>query len=100
MIHHWKINNPDYRELQCKKRFEMVQKAWDEQKAEKDQKEAAEKRHEEIRIRVEAEKALRQEEVERKEQRDREQKIGNSVFHLHAYLVYKPRSKSGTSRLF
>merc|ERR1711953_372325 len=35
MLQHWRINNPEYRELQCKKRFEMVQKAWDVQKAEK-----------------------------------------------------------------
>ena len=77
MIHHWKINNPDYRELQCKKRFEMVQKAWDEQKAQKDAKELAEQRHEEIRLRVEAEKSLRQDEQERQEQKDKEQKIEN-----------------------
>ena len=44
--------------------MEMIQEAWDEQKAKKDQKEAAEKRHEEIRICVEAEKTHRQEEVE------------------------------------
>ena len=64
-----------FRELQCKKRFEMVQKAWDEQRAEKDKKEAAEKRHEEIRIRVEAEKAMRQDEQERQERRDQAEKI-------------------------
>jgi len=77
MVHHWKINNPDYRELQCKKRFEMVQKAWDEQKAQKEAKELAEQRHEEIRLRVEAEKSLRKDEQERQEQKDKEQKIEN-----------------------
>ena len=97
MLQHWKINNPEYREvfpyvpkscilydsslsdhmfcinvlrlwisiklfscfllqLQCKKRFEMVQKAWGDQKVEKEERESAERRQEEIRIRVEAEK--------------------------------------------
>ena len=55
----------------------MVQKAWDEQKAQKEAKELADQRHEEIRLRVEAEKSLRKDEQERQEQKDKEQKIEN-----------------------
>merc|ERR1712018_341716 len=44
MLQHWRINNPEYRQLQCKKRFEMVQKAWDEQRTGKQRIEEAEKR--------------------------------------------------------
>lgn len=62
-------------QLQCKKRFEMVQKAWDSQRAEKQQIEESEKRQEEIRIRVEAEKALRSENEEREAQRQRQRQI-------------------------
>lgn len=75
MLHHWKINNPEYRELQCKKRFEMVQKAWDDQLSKKKEIEEAERRQEEIRLRVEAEKELRKDAEEKDRQREREQKI-------------------------
>lgn len=75
MLQHWKINNPDFRELQCKKRYEMVQKAWGEQKLEKEAKEEAEHRIEEIRLRVEAEKAFRQEEEAKDKERKREQQV-------------------------
>jgi len=77
MLQHWRINNPEYRQLQCKKRFEMVQKAWDEQRTEKQRIEEAEKRQEEIRLRVEAEKALRQENDEREAQKEREKRISD-----------------------
>jgi len=77
MLQHWRINNPEYRQLQCKKRFEMVQKAWDEQRTEKQKIEDAEKRQEEIRIRVEAEKALRQENDEREALKEREKKVSD-----------------------
>jgi len=77
MLQHWRINNPEYRQLQCKKRFEMVQKAWDNQRTEKERIEDAEKRQEEIRIRVEAEKALRQESDEREVQIGREKRISD-----------------------
>jgi len=77
MLQHWRINNPEYRQLQCKKRFEMVQKAWDEQRTEKERIEDGEKRQEEIRIRVEAEKALRQENDEREAQKERAKKISD-----------------------
>lgn len=77
MLQHWRINNPEYRQLQCKKRFEMVQKAWDNQRTEKERIEDAEKRQEEIRIRVEAEKALRQENDEREAQIGREKRISD-----------------------
>ena len=75
MLQHWKINNPEYRELQCKKRFEMVQKAWDVQKAEKQEMEDGQRRQEEIRLRVEAEKTLRQESEDREAQREKERQV-------------------------
>ena len=55
----------------------MVQKAWDNQRTEKQRIEDAEKRQEEIRIRVEAEKALRQENDEREAQIGREKRISD-----------------------
>lgn len=55
----------------------MVQKAWDNQRTEKQRIEDAEKRQEEIRIRVEAEKALRQENDEREAQIGRENRISD-----------------------
>jgi hypothetical protein len=55
----------------------MVQKAWDNQRTEKQRKEDAEKRQEEIRIRVEAEKALRQENDDREAQIGRENRISD-----------------------
>ena len=55
----------------------MVQKAWDEQRTEKEKIEDAEKRQEEIRIRVEAEKALRQENDEREALKEREKKVSD-----------------------
>ena len=55
----------------------MVQKAWDNQRTEKQRIEDAEKRQEEIRIRVEAEKALRQENDERETQIGRENRISD-----------------------
>ena len=55
----------------------MVQKAWDEQRTEKQRIEEAEKRQEEIRLRVEAEKALRQENDEREAQKEREKRISD-----------------------
>ena len=55
----------------------MVQKAWDNQRTEKERIEDAEKRQEEIRIRVEAEKALRQESDEREVQIGREKRISD-----------------------
>jgi hypothetical protein len=55
----------------------MVQKAWDNQRTEKERIEDAEKRQEEIRIRVEAEKALRQENDEREAQIGREKRISD-----------------------
>ena len=55
----------------------MVQKAWDNQRTEKQRIEDAEKRQEEIRIRVEAEKALRQENDERGAQIGREKRISD-----------------------
>ena len=55
----------------------MVQKAWDDQRTEKQKIEDVEKRQEEIRIRVEAEKALRQENDEREAQKEREKKISD-----------------------
>ena len=55
----------------------MVQKAWDNQRTEKQRIEDAEKRQEEIRIRVEAEKTLRQENDEREAQIGREKRISD-----------------------
>ena len=55
----------------------MVQKAWDNQRTEKQRIEDAEKRQEEIRIRVEAEKALRQENDDREAQIGRENRISD-----------------------
>ena len=55
----------------------MVQKAWDNQRTEKRRIEDAENRQEEIRIRVEAEKALRQENDEREAQIGRENRISD-----------------------
>ena len=75
MLQHWRINNPEYRQVQCQKRYEMVQKAWDEQRIEKEKAEDAEKRAEEIRIRVEAEKTLRKESEEKEAQREKERQI-------------------------
>ena len=75
MLQHWRINNPEYRQVQCQKRYEMVQKAWDEQRVEKEKAENAEKRAEEIRIRVEAEKTLRKDSEEKESQREKERQI-------------------------
>ena len=75
MLQHWRINNPEYRKVQCQKRYEMVQKAWDEQRIAKERAEEAEKRQEEIRIRVEAEKTLRKDTEERESQREKDRQL-------------------------
>jgi len=60
MLQHWRINNPDYRELQFKKRQEMVQKAWEEQVEEKQEREKVEK------IKAEEDRLREEEELKRK----------------------------------
>jgi len=60
MLQHWRINNPDYRELQFKKRQEMVQRAWEEQVEEKQEREKVEK------IKAEEDRLREEEELKRK----------------------------------
>ena len=76
MLQHWRINNPEFRELQFKTRQDMAKKAWDEQvKADEEKKrleqvvnEEARRKEEEAK-RIEAEK--RKDEDLRREQQVR-----------------------------
>lgn len=71
MLQHWKLNNPEFRELQLKKHKEIIQKSWEEER------ERREKEKEEQRLRDQEEMALRMKEEMKKEfddQKLREQK--------------------------
>ena len=74
MLQHWRINNPEFRELQFKTRQDMAKKAWDEQvKADEEKKKEDERVNEEARRReeeaqrIEAEKR-RDEDLRREQQ--------------------------------
>jgi len=74
MLQHWRINNPEFRELQFKTRQDMAKKAWDEQvKADEEKKKEEERVNEEARRReeeaqrIEAEKR-RDEDLRREQQ--------------------------------
>jgi hypothetical protein len=79
----------------------MVQKAWGEQKCEKEKQEEAERRQEEIRIRVEAEKALRLDQDERDKQRDKERKLEDwkhTIIEQIEHLKLRRKEESDTKR--
>ena len=74
MLQHWRINNPEFRELQFKTRQDMAKKAWDEQvKADEEKKRLEEVANEEARrkeeeaMRIKAEKR-RDEDLRREQQ--------------------------------
>lgn len=74
MLQHWRINNPEFRQLQFKSRADMAKKAWDEQvKADEEKKRLAKvaneeaRRREEEANRIEAEKR-RDEDLRREQQ--------------------------------
>merc|ERR1711962_1140342 len=68
MLQHWRINNPEFRELQFKTRQDMAKKAWDEQvKADEEKKNEEARRREMEAQRIEAEKR-REEDLRREQQ--------------------------------
>ncbi len=75
MLMHWKLNNPDFRQLQMKKHQEMVQKAWDAQRVEQQARREQERREEDERRRHESAAAEEQEKAAREEDERRRKKV-------------------------
>ena len=76
MLQHWRINNPEFRELQFKKRQDMAKKAWDDhlkeaeaQKKQREEENEEAKRLETERMRIQAEKD-REDDLKREQQID------------------------------
>lgn len=75
MLQHWRINNPEFREMQFKRRTEMAKQAWDAQLKEAEAaREKEEKENEEAKRRLVEEQRLRAEK-EREEDLRREQQV-------------------------